>query len=350
MELSAARCAVHPDASAALGCLRCGAFACGACAPSPSILCAECAARVPARVGEPWWQIPRAPGRLLSALGSVQGIYALLFALLALRLLGPRHVGVTLAVLALAAAALLLGVVRLARLLPGLPGRRALRAALRTMREQRYAEAAVRLEEVLRGHRLEPSARALGLYLFAANAASAGELARAREILEALVPSRWRDIGSGRLLRGQGQVVLAVVRALHGDVEGAAAARAAARFGPLARFTYSPAYGDAVIAARSGEPARALEHAATAHRFARRFSLAGLERSTALVEAFAREQLGQDDAAIETALAPARSSPPGAHDGMGAAWPQMRDFLARRLPSEAPTATHVSGATRADHL
>lgn len=281
---------------------------------------------------------------------SVQSIYALLFSLLGLEYFGPRDVASTLVVLGLAALSLTIGVVRITRLVPTLRGRRALREALRTMREQRYADAASRLEAVLRGYRLEPSSRALALYLFAANVASTGELERALTILEPLVPSGWRNVGSGKLLRGQGQVVLAVVRALAGDLAGARSARAAARFGLWARWTYSPAYGDAVIAARSGEFSDALAHLGAARRFARRFSIAALDRSVALLEAFVREALGEGDASVEAALAPARGSPLGAHTGMGARWPQMRDFLARRLPSEAPTATHVSGVPTADHL
>lgn len=350
VEPSAARCAVHVEAGADLCCLRCGAFACARCAPSPSILCAECAARIPARAGPHWAEVPRAPGRVRAMVFSVQSIYALLFSLLGLEYFGPRDVPSTLVVLGLAALSLGVGVVRIARLVPTLRGRRALREALRTMREQRYAEAATRLEEVLRGHRLEPSTRALALYLFAANVASTGELERALGILEPLVRSRWRDLGSGKLLRGQGQVVLAVVRALAGDLPGARSARAAARFGLWARWTYSPAYGDAVIAARGDELSDALVHLARAQRFAHRFSIAALHRSVALLEAFVREGLGEGDASVEAALAPARGSPLGAHAGMGARWPQMRDFLARRLPSERPEATHLSGVPTADHL
>ena len=153
-------------------------------------------------------------------------------------------------------------------------------------------------------------------------------------MLEPLTRSGWRDVGTTRLLRGQGLLVLAVVHALRGDLERARSVRAEARFGFVSRLTYTPAYGDAVIAARAGEHERALDEVAIAHRFARRWSLLAVTRSAAVIEAFALERMGRDDAVIETALAPARSSPRGSHDGTGAQWPEMADFLGRRLPSE----------------
>lgn len=345
MELGPARCAVHTNEDAALACLRCGAFACTVCSPSPSVLCVDCASRGVRRGTAPWSEVPPVPGRLVRlVLYPTATLYAACAFAMLVRWLLPHGVAPALVILAIGVVVLSLALARLGTLLRGRRGRLALRAALAQMREQHYADAAVRLEETLRSEHLDTQARALGLYLFSANVASVGLLDRSLHVLEPLTRSGWRDIGTTRLLRGQGLLVLAVVHALRGDLERARIARAQARFGFVSRVTYTPAYGDAVIAARAGEHERALVELKAAHRFARRWSILAVTRSAAVIEAFVLERIGRGDGEIETALAPARASPRGAHDGTGAQWPEMADFLRRRLPSEDLGTARLFGA------
>jgi hypothetical protein len=235
-------------------------------------------------------------------------------------------------ILLLGLVAMALGALRLAQAFLYRRGRAALRTALARMRAQRNAEAAVGLEETLRSERLSRGARALALWLHAACASSLGHPSRARVTLEALTPSAWREVGAMRLLRGPGQIVLAVSRALDGDAPGAAAARAAYAPTWSHRLSYSPAYGDALLALRAGERGPVVQaHLDASQRPAARVRDVALASATALLSAFHAERLGADEARVEAALAPARGAPRELAEGLAARWPELRGFVERRL-------------------
>lgn len=313
-----------------LACARCGAFACATCAKIPTLLCAACQTRKPA-VHEPWDAIPPAPGLALRALTSIPVLYgAFAVLLVASRSLDSALplmivIGASLAVIAV-------GMVRIVSSMRGRRGRLLLRDGLRAMREQRNREAAVAFEEAARFARLDPPGRVLALWLFATCASSLGEYERALALLEPLTPSGWRHYRAMRLLRGPGQIVLAVTRALAGDLEGAAAARAAYAPTLLHRFTYAPSYGDALLALRRGEASDAVRgFLDQSYRQSRRVADEPLRRATSLLDGFYRELRGEGEADVEAALVPARLSPSEAHQGLARRWPALSDFVRRRL-------------------
>lgn len=331
------RCALHPLEPSALACARCGAFTCGGCSPAPSLLCRACQERLAGGRAD-WAHVPRPPPRPIRWLTSP-----------AARLVGLVVLGVApwvsdrapplLAILVIGLVAMALGLTRLVQALLHRRGRSRLRAALTHMRAQRVSAAAVLLEETLRAERLGPAARALALWLHAACASSLGHHARARVTLEPLTPSPWRDIGTMRLLRGPGQIVLAVTRALDGDAAGAAAARAAYAPTWTQRLSYAPAYGDALLALRAGQMGAQVQASLEAsQRHAARVRDEALASTTALLAAFHAERLGADDAQVETALAPALGTPREVAEGLAAHWPELRGFVERRLlgPGSGP--------------
>jgi hypothetical protein len=326
-------CGVHPDAGAALACARCGAFACAVCAPSPSLLCEACRRRRPARHRGVWHELPPAPGLLRRWATSIPVFYGA-FALLAI---GARVASSARALIGIAISAMVVVLLGLARLLVTViarRGRAVLAIGLRSMRMQASREAAVVFEEALRFERLDPATRALSLWLFGASASAIGEHERALTVLEPITASAWRATGPLRLLRGPGQIVLAVTRALAGDQEGAARARAAYRPSILHRFTYSPSYGDALIALRRGERGETIARdLAASIKHARRMRDGALERAASLLDGFHRERIGEDPSAIEEALLQARLSPLEAHRGLSRHWPELAEFVERRFAS-----------------
>jgi hypothetical protein len=325
-----ARCALHPSEPAELACARCGAFTCAACTASPSVLCAPCQERLAGAKRD--WADPPRPPPLLVRIGL--GLPAQL-TVASLLLLGPRWVDDVRVLYALALLGLLvmaLGVVRLVQAALYRRGRRRIQEGLRLMRQQRNAAAAVAFEETLRTERLGGAERALALWLHAACVSSLGHHARARPTLEALTPSPWRSVGTMRLLRGPGQILLAVTRALDGDPDGAAAARAAFAPSWIQRRTYSPAYGDALLALRAGRAGPAVAaHLAVSRAFAARLGDDALANSTALLEGFHAERMGASEAQIETLLAPARRAPAEVAEGLSRHWPALASFVSRRL-------------------
>lgn len=324
------RCGAHPDAEATLMCARCGAFACAACSPSPTLLCAECQRRVPAR-HVPWDAVPPAPGLLVRAATSLPLLYAV-FALLFLGARFAEHRGWLLAIAWMCFLVIVLGMARIVVALRNRPGRRQLAEGLRAMREQRNREAAVIFEEAARWGRLDRSGRALSLWLFGACASSLGHTDRALAVLEPLTASAWRHHRALRLLRGPGQIVLAVTRALDGDDAGAAQARAGYAPTWIHRLTYAPHYGDALLALHRGQSGpEVTEHIERSYRVAARLRDEPLRRATALLDGLHRDGLGQDEASIEAALAPARLSPREAHEGLARRWPALRELIGRRL-------------------
>jgi hypothetical protein len=324
------RCGAHPEVGAVLMCARCGAFACATCSPSPTLLCADCQQRLPTR-HVPWHAVPRPPSLLERAATSIPVLYGT-FAVLVVGARFAEGRAWLLAIAGISMAVIVLGVARIAMALLRRPGRRRLAEGLRAMREQRNREAAVIFEEAARWGRLDRSGRALALWLFGACAGSLGHTRRALEVLEPLTASSWRHHRALRLLRGPGQIVLAVTRALDGDDAGAARARADYRPTWIHRLTYAPHYGDALLALHRGEQGpHVTEHIERSHRVAARLRDEPLRRATALLDAFHRAQLGQDDASIEAALAPARLSPAEAHEGLARRWPALAAFVAQRL-------------------
>ncbi len=327
------RCGLHQDADAVLACARCGAFACVACAPSPTLLCEACRTRLPPRHrGDPF-ALPPAPGRVRRWATSIPVFYGA-FALLAI---GARMATSTRALAAIAIGAIVVVVLGLARLFGTLRARRGravLTRGLRAMRVQASREAAVVFEEALHFSRLDASTRALALWLFGVSASAMGEHARALAVLEPLTASSWRASAALSLLRGPGQIVLAVTRALAGDAVGAARARAAYRPSLLHRFTYSPAYADALMALRRGEQGDAVAADLEASRkHGRRMRDASLTRAASLLDGFHRERIGAPAAAIDAALLEARLAPLEAHRGLARHWPELSAFVERRFAS-----------------
>ncbi len=224
------------------------------------------------------------------------------------------------------------GAVRITSAVTGRKGRAVLRRGLGLMAEQRNREAAVLFEEAARFERLDRGSRALALWLFGSCASSLGYPERALVVLEPLTASGWRHDRHMRLLRGPGQVVLAVTRALVGDDEGAREARAAYRPTLLHRLTYSPFYADALMALRRGEAGdevRALLD--RSYKQSARVDDEALARATALLDGFYRELRGEDPESIEKALAPARLSPLESPLGLARRWPALLSFVRRRL-------------------
>lgn len=287
--------------------------------------------RTPGRAD--WDAQPAAPGLVRRVvLSPWAGLVALVFLGLTLRFQRELPTGVVLTAMGVAIFAQLLALLRFFRAARERVARRRLRAALAAMRRQANAEAAVLLEETLRAHPISGGERALALWLFAACASSLGHHARARRVLEPLTASDWRHAGRMRLLRGPGQIVLAVTRALDGDPDAARAARAAYAPTWWHRLVYSPAYGDALLALREGgRGPEVTAHLDAAERTARRLGDVALENATSLLRAFHAELTGQSDAEIETALAPARRAPPEVAEGLSRHWPALADFVGRRL-------------------
>lgn len=324
------RCALHPLEPSALACARCGAFTCDVCTPAPSLLCRPCQERLSGgRDG--WAQVPRAPSWPIRGLTSPAVRLGGLAVVLSAPWISDRAPPLV-AVLVVGLVAMALGIARLVQALLHRRGRANLRTSLAHMRAQRVSAAAVLLEETLRTERLGPAARALALWLHAACASSLGHHARARASLEPLTPSPWRDIGTMRLLRGPGQIVLAVTRALDGDAAGAAVARAAYAPTWAQRLSYAPAYGDALLALRAGRTGAAVQASLEAsRRHAARVRDDALASTTALLAAFHAERLGARDAEVEAALAPALGTPREVAEGLAAHWPELRAFVERRL-------------------
>jgi len=327
------RCGVHLEADAVLACARCGAFACEACAPSPTLLCSACQHRRVPRHRGPFHQLPPAPGFLRRWSTSIPVFYGA-FALLAIGARVASSARALFWIVVSAVVVVLLGLVRLVVTLAARRGRAVLSMGLRSMRVQASREAAVVFEEALRFERLDDPTRALSLWLFGASASAMGEHQRALEVLEPITTSGWRHHGHLRLLRGPGQIVLAVTRALVGDAEGAAGARAAYRPTLVQRFSYSPSYGDALMALRRGERGESIARdLAASIRHARRMRDAPLSRATSLLDGFHRERIGEDPAVIEAALLEARLSPLDAHRGLSRHWPELAAFVERRFAS-----------------
>lgn len=336
-DLASARCAVHPDRAAPLACFRCGTFACEECSPSPSVLCPECVARIPTLSQDAgrWAVVPPRPYLLRRLLPNLPLL--LLPAAVALRLLSwvwPALVPVFAWSFWLTPPILLLWGIYAFR---HRTFSRGLTAARRT-RETSAVRAAADLEGLLRRHTTIPILRVAALSLQAALLSDSGEQRRALDVCRRVLGSAW----FGGAHAGAG-LIATRAHALLGDVEAAARARAGVRLG-WRRLFATTADDDALVAARCQRWVEAHSDLQRAKRYAARRGRPQLARWTHLLDAFVLERMDASDAEIADALVLGATTTPEEIRGLTRSWPELADFVARRLPTSRPMAPPHAGS------